>query len=800
MSAIDLDVNIRGVVDEGSFEIAGNKALEKIVPTTVNLSKATQGSADSFKDLQKQFLRTQKQATSTSDGLASLGVDVRMLNKSTASANQTLFAFSDLVQDSTQFSQGFAQGMRAIGNNVGFTAELFANLRSRVQLNNQAIIAAGGSAKNLTSVTKELGRSLRGVGGVLIAVNTAFLLLQRRADNGRRETKALRDEAKATAEAFVEVSKSIGDFNSGIADPFALRQRARQIEFLKLQVGALSDEQIKARITQRALTETRKNAAQIGESLVGVIQNRSEVLKTFGNALENTFGDVGRIVGKGVRPALKLLFEFDETIHKIPDNIVPDMFKDLASLIFAVISPTRKFSLLTGQSADDVKRLGDAFEGTQLGKHIDSLTESFKSFASTAATNTLSFLADPIGELQSRFAGLSFEAAKLFGKLTEEEIVEFETIRELRKETERLELTQKALESVLAGALPTYKEFRDTLEELEFTQIALNASKAGISLSAVSTSGDRLTKSTRDLISELRTQGLMIASELGQTEQRIKDKQILIASTDSESEAYNTLNTELQALGVQRDAQIMVLGQLSGTITNLVKPLEQAEQRLAKLSLQFTPFLGAGERFGLETDLMIENLRKFASELKDPELQDGFNDLIDDINSFSELKKLSLGFEGVSELAQASGQLGEVFGASKEFRIAMAMVDGGAAIVSTLADPTLGVVGKLAAAASIAAQVKQQIDQIKKVKIGSAGNVAKPSQASASRASNRFIEREGEDTLTRQGTLSSLFTPQSPMSTGRSTEIVVVNTFNEETVASVARKGSNGIRTSQIAV
>ena len=51
----------------------------------------------------------------------------------------------------------------------------------------------------------------------------------------------------------------------------------------------------------------------------------------------------------------------------------------------------------------------------------------------------------------------------------------------------------------------------------------------------------------------------------------------------------------------------------------------------------------------------------------------------------------------------------------------MALVDGGAAIISTLADPTLGVLAKITAAAGIAAQVKTTIDNMKKVEVGSGG-------------------------------------------------------------------------------
>jgi hypothetical protein len=146
--------------------------------------------------------------------------------------------------------------------------------------------------------------------------------------------------------------------------------------------------------------------------------------------------------------------------------------------------------------------------------------------------------------------------------------------------------------------------------------------------------------------------------------------------------------------------------------------------------LQFTPFLSAGQRFSLETDLMIGNLRKFASELKDPVLKAAFAELIEDIENFAELQQLSMEFKGLSELGQGLGQFGEVFGATKDFRLAMALVDGGAAIISALADPTLGVAAKIGASLTIAAQVKQQIDQIKKVKLGGGGNVTKPSTQS----------------------------------------------------------------------
>ena len=83
----------------------------------------------------------------------------RRMNASFSTSNQVLFSFSDGIQDASQFSYGFASGMRAVGNNIGFTGELFANLNRRVQEYNQV------HGPNATSVTQELKNSLRGPAG-----------------------------------------------------------------------------------------------------------------------------------------------------------------------------------------------------------------------------------------------------------------------------------------------------------------------------------------------------------------------------------------------------------------------------------------------------------------------------------------------------------------------------------------------------------------------------------------------------------------------------------------------------------
>ena len=75
-----------------------------------------------------------------------LALQQKGLGKATNNANQILFSFGDAIQDGAQFQFGFAQGARAIGNNLAFAAEQFA-------LTNQR---AGG----FLSTLKVLGKSV----------------------------------------------------------------------------------------------------------------------------------------------------------------------------------------------------------------------------------------------------------------------------------------------------------------------------------------------------------------------------------------------------------------------------------------------------------------------------------------------------------------------------------------------------------------------------------------------------------------------------------------------------------------
>jgi len=166
-----------------------------------------------------------------------LGDSNKNLSKGLATSNQALFSFSDLVQDSAQFSQGFSQGMRAIGNNVGFTAELIGNLNRRVTDHNDALSEAEIAQGKSKSTIGELGRSFKGTGGIILGLNVAVLATQFAFEALDKKLKKLTDTGRAQADAFSELAKSFADFDTDAPDPFGIRAREIEINLLKEQVG-----------------------------------------------------------------------------------------------------------------------------------------------------------------------------------------------------------------------------------------------------------------------------------------------------------------------------------------------------------------------------------------------------------------------------------------------------------------------------------------------------------------------------------------------------------------------------------
>lgn len=216
------------------------QTLRTMMSTHTNLNNSLQQSIGEMGDLTSQAGR---------------------FNKTMSGANQTIFAFGDLVQDSTQFMIGgkfnFASGMRAIGNNVGFAAELFGNLRQNVVRYNQAV--ADGTIKNAQQVTtlQALIRSFKGVGGVVAGINIVMTGLTIATQLFNRQQKEAVKNVDDFARGISLADDKITEYTGRFEDAFGTQKAQRLLEFAKQDVdnleGALSNVNSQIGQLQRAL-------------------------------------------------------------------------------------------------------------------------------------------------------------------------------------------------------------------------------------------------------------------------------------------------------------------------------------------------------------------------------------------------------------------------------------------------------------------------------------------------------------------------------------------------------------------
>ena len=634
-------------------------------------------------ELNEDLKNTRVGVGHASSGLKNLGIDARNLNKSTANANQTLFAFSDLVQDSTQFTQGFSQGMRAIGNNVAFTAELFSNLKNRVDVYNEAIIAAGGSQKDLLTVSGQLRKSLRGFGGVLIAINAAFVVGQIFADRHRRAMKKLEEQAKATAEGVSEIAREFASAMGGnVSDPFGLQARQIEIDLLQSQLKDFNEEAVQESILSEATKDFKQDiedARQAIKDFADIEKHDLRLIITEG--IPNAFGAVGR----GTRDAIAGVINFGKEMVKMNKEI-----RESASFDRPALTPE--------EAAEVEEAIRKARE-----ENAEFYRESLEASGLTEAADRLKeyggeineFLADPLGNVINKFPTASFEMAKFFGLIEESDIVRFEALRELNIELEKTRAQQEAYNELLnQESMKGLKSYTESLKDLARattiyeTELFL-VNEGQIAFAGILAQGKQ---SRANAIAQLQT---------------LADEQI----RDFEN---TTLSTEA------RERAFQVLQLLIPTLREYQEGLRQASEKVEDITFKNTAFMSGFAQIDFEAAKQIRELDRLAQQYE--ELGIDITEAKEKVLEFAELQKISLAFSNISDLAGGLDQLGEAFGATKDFRIAMAMVDGGAAIISTLADPTLGVAAKIGAAAGIAAQVKQTIDQMKKVKVGSAGS------------------------------------------------------------------------------
>tara|TARA_R110002012_G_scaffold40519_1_gene111508 strand:- start:2417 stop:5353 length:2937 start_codon:yes stop_codon:yes gene_type:complete len=149
VSAIDQEINsIKQLINAGNI----NDSQKEKSQITLNRLTATRERAIANVRRYRLALKTSASASAAATvadqrRAASMG----RTNKAVSIGNQLAFSFGDLINDASQFNFGFATGMRAVGNNIGFTAEMFMLLNMQAKLNGMTLGALVSSS--LTPLT-----------------------------------------------------------------------------------------------------------------------------------------------------------------------------------------------------------------------------------------------------------------------------------------------------------------------------------------------------------------------------------------------------------------------------------------------------------------------------------------------------------------------------------------------------------------------------------------------------------------------------------------------------------------------
>lgn len=251
------DLNNKSVQEAAVRLQSSTQALENHSNEMAEASLSTKRNAASQETLARQVTTTTGTITRATGTLQKFNQQVNRSqkgfkgsNKEFAIANQTLFGFGDLAQDATQFSQGFAQGMRAIGNNIAFNAEMFGTLRTRT-----------GSTMG---ALKSLGASFKGVGGVILGVNVAVMVA----------TSLLTKFGGKAKEA----KSSVDDFASALAE----LRKVSEADFLDINSLTLQKESLEEILpVAEGLTKRVLDLEVSSSKFLGGTETQADALKKF---------------------------------------------------------------------------------------------------------------------------------------------------------------------------------------------------------------------------------------------------------------------------------------------------------------------------------------------------------------------------------------------------------------------------------------------------------------------------------------------------------------------------------------
>lgn len=745
-------------VQEASARLQSNiTALESHNNEMVEASLSTKRTATSQQALSKQVTTTTGTITRATSTLDQFNQQVNRSqkgfqgsNKEFAIANQTLFGFGDLAQDATQFSQGFAQGMRAIGNNIAFNAEMFGTLKTRT-----------GS---YMGAFKALGASFTGVGGAILAVNVAVMvatsLLTKFGNKAKDTVNELEEFIDATQELTRVSSADFLDINSLEAQKQGFIELKEVVEDVKEQEEFLLEQ------TKRYSSYVDSDAK---EALILYREQNEGLTKIELDALEDKLEEVNKkLIMKNALLRLSPLAGFRLGLEQSTDILVNNF----------------EAGLITSSSAlEDQKEL--------IEDYIKSLREGDVNVLEELGLDKDTPLAPTINKLLELVKLLSDTIPELKPVLTLEELGSDIDVFETRLKGLNIgDIVDGIFEPSTTdyGILPIFGD-EDIIKEEAQNRTRL--------LEQVMESGLEARGKEANAAMEAAMEGSVFMAQ-----KKLKELRETL-SKETDLSRREELQAEVNQQQKIVNALIAGLGPVRTVLDDIIESFQPSR-------LLFDPLAIVDDLFPTDGFIDIpqlpileegEVLKSQAKELQDSLTQltkDGaesrsreYKTEADNL-ALAEKAKQSARQSGVQIAQNVSSALQSLFGESKEIAIAEAIVSTylsaqkayqSAVVLSPFA-------GAAAAAAAITAGLAR-VAAIKSTDVGGGGGGGRSGGGGGgmSRGSSGLFS---SSQMRQPTTTAPLFTPSAR--SGEAVNIKVVNTFDDRTVASVANNGNNDRR------
>ncbi len=277
----EIQVELESAVSAGDLKKidALAKRLDFVRENANLTEEQSEDLAKTLRELNAEFLKVNKSAKSSAKDLNNLTKTQKSLNTATTkatlgtrgfstaanNANQILFSFGDAVQDGAQFQFGFAQGARAVGNNLAFASE--------------QIALAAQKAGGLGNAFKAMGASLLGPAGIILAINaviTAITVLSQRSASAAKKLEDFYDGIIVTRN---ELSKFAGEGLSDIlgTDESAVKQLEeidRALEAVQKRTSDFRDNDFKTSLIDPFQSDATNPVSQLNavdQALGGIV-------------------------------------------------------------------------------------------------------------------------------------------------------------------------------------------------------------------------------------------------------------------------------------------------------------------------------------------------------------------------------------------------------------------------------------------------------------------------------------------------------------------------------------------------